>query len=149
MQRAIIILLLTFITGCSFALPYRDSGNHQEARVVAVGLTHAVLGDDSELRSKFWDYSGQVIDSLESQPGYIGHSLRFSISGREVWTMTVWSSEQALNDFVDSDIHMTAINEGVSALEEGSFARVLLPRSEVPLDWAEAQRLLEESPRKY
>ena len=149
MRQLLVVLLCTLITSCTIARPFYDSGNNRNAGLVSVGLTHAVLIDDTELRSDFWEYSARVINSLESQPGYIGHSLRRTLFGKEVWTMTVWSSEEDLDNFVESDVHTEAVREGISAIEEGAFARIEIPRSEVPLSWEKAEKLLNESNRRY
>ena len=116
--------------------------------MVTVGLTHAILYDDPELLRQFRSNGRNVIASLESQPGFIGHKNRRRTSGLEVWTMTVWSSEEALNNFIRSDVHQAAIRKGLGAVKYGEFARTIVPRSESPLTWKKANKLLKESPRK-
>jgi heme-degrading monooxygenase HmoA len=85
---------------------------------------------------------------LESQPGFIGYKTRRRVSGMKVWTMTVWTSEEALNKFVRSDFHQAAMRNGLAAVKYGEFARTTIPPSEAPLSWKNANKLLKESPRK-
>ena len=62
--------------------------------------------------------------------------------------MTVWTSEEALDKFVQDGVHQFAIENGLAAVKFGEFARTIIPRSEAPLSWRKANKLLEESPRK-
>ena len=148
MRLELFIGVLLFLSGCYNGMPYQDNGKYPEVEMVAVGLTHAVLYDDPQLLPQFRSYARNVLASLESQPGFIGRKTRRRISGKEVWTMTVWTSEEALNKFVRSDVHQAAIGHGLAAVKSGEFARTIIPRSEAPLSWKKANKLLKESPRK-
>ena len=148
MKLGLIFCMILFLTSCYQGLPYDDNGKYPEVEMVAVGLTHAVLHDDPQLLPRFRTYARNVLASLESQPGFIGYKTRRRISGKEVWTMTVWTSEEALNTFVRSDVHQAAISYGLDAVKYGEFARTIMPRSEAPLSWKKANKLLRESPRK-
>ena len=148
-MRVILILsLFLSLSSCYNGMPYYDDGRYPEAEMVAVALTHAILHDDPELLSQFRSYAGNVLASLEGQPGFIGYKTRRRVSGMEVWTMTVWTSDEALNEFVQSDFHQAAIRNGLAAVKYGEFARTTIPRSEAPLSWRKANKLLQASPRK-
>ena len=148
MKLGLILGMILFFSSCYQGLPYDDNEKYPEVEMVAVGLTHAVLHDDPQLLSQFRSYARNVLASLEGQPGFIGYKTRRRISGLEVWTMTVWKSEEALNKFVRSDVHQAAIMFGLDAVKYGEFARTIMPRSEAPLSWEKANKLLRDSPRK-
>ena len=143
-----LIGVFIMLSSCYNGMPYQDNGKYPEVEMVAVGLTHAVLYDDPQLLPQFRMYARNVLASLESQPGFVGYKTRRRISGLEVWTMTVWTSEEALNKFVRSDFHQAAIKHGLAAVKSGEFARTIIPRSEAPLSWKKANKFLQESPRK-
>ena len=148
MKLGLILGIFLILSSCYNGMPYQDNGKYPEVEMVAVALTHAVLHDDPQLRSQFGVMGRNVLYSLESQPGLIGYKTRRRTSGKEVWTMTVWASEDALEKFVRSDVHQAAIRYGLSAVKFGEFARTIMPRSEVPFSWKKANKLLKESPRK-
>lgn len=131
MRIVLFVLIVTMnmtISGCTLSMPFKDTGNYAEADTVVVGLTNARLSENKSKRDKFWDYSAKVIDSLESQPGFIGYSLKRTLLGKEVWTMTVWASEKHLNDFVKSTQHQQAISNGLIGIDQGGFARTTVER---------------------
>ncbi len=148
MKLGLIIGIFLFLSSCYNGEPYHDNGKYPEVEMVAVALTHAILHDDPQLRSQFFENGRNVKHSLKNQPGFIGQKLRRRTTGKEVWTMTVWTSEEALDKFVRGDLHQTAIRNGLAAVKYGEFARTTIPRSEAPLSWKKANKLLKESPRK-
>ena len=116
MKLGLILGVIIFLSSCYNGMPYYDNGKYPEVEMVAVGLTHAILYDDPELLRQFRSYGRNVIASLESQPGFIGHKNRRRTSGLEVWTMTVWKSEEALDKFVRSDVSLcSSSNNGVTS----------------------------------
>lgn len=158
---ALASLFLGGVSGCAFASSFRGESRLREiaregraglgvhggagskAASVTVGLTNAVL--DGKTRAVFDDYTRRVIKSLPDQPGYVGHSVRSRPFGNEVWTMTVWRDESALDAFVASDIHRTAIRQGLGAVKSARFARFEWPADRGPPTWAEALRVLEQA----
>jgi heme-degrading monooxygenase HmoA len=148
------------LRGCAFGSSFRGEGRLREiARegrssnspageqaqkpTVMVGLTNAVL--DPKTRAVFDDHTHRVLRSLPQQPGYVGHAVRTRPFGNEVWTMTVWQDEQALDAFVASDVHREAIRRGLVAVRSARFARFEWPADRGAPTWAEALRVLEEA----
>ncbi len=148
MRLRLILGIFLLLSSCYQGNPYYDNGKYPEVETVVVALTHAVLNDDQQLRSQFNANGSNVIRSLKNQPGLIGYKTRSRLTGNEVWTMTVWTSEEALDKFVQDGVHQFAIENGLAAVEFGEFARTIIPRSEAPLSWKKAEKLLKESPRK-
>ena len=148
MKHGLILGIFLFLSSCYNGVPYHDNGKYPEVEFVTVAITHAVLNDDQQLRSQFNANGSNVIRSLNNQPGLIGYKTRSRFTGNEVWTMTFWTSEEALDKFVQDGVHQTAIVNGLAAVKFGEFARTVIPRSEAPLSWKKAKKLLKESPRK-
>ena len=150
-----LILLFSFF-GCVIDTPLKGPGVESRtgemadgAETVFVGLTYAVLVDDPKLRSTFWSHVGKVEESLPGLPGFVGYSKRKQLFGNEAWTMTIWTDEKSLDDFVESDVHQTAISESMKALDAATFARIELKREDIPLSWKTAMQILDMYGRQY
>jgi heme-degrading monooxygenase HmoA len=113
-----------------------------------VGITHVTLGDEREKNGVFWDYTRQVIESLPEHQGYLGHKLRKKLLADEAWTMTVWADEDALDQFVRGSVHVMAMGNGLPAVKSARFVRLILPRTQTPLDWDTAEQMMSEKGRK-
>ena len=149
---ALAILPMLNIVGCAISTPYRSAdtgGAATENDTVLVVLTHAELAEGTEDASTFWSNVSAVADSLDGRPGFVGYRLRRELFGRNSWTMTVWADAASLDAFVQGDIHQTAIREGWPALARARFARVTLPRSEIPISWEQVEALLDATGREY
>ena len=115
---------------------------------VVVGITHVELHPDSDANSLFWQHTYRVIDSLENQQGYLGHRVRRDLGGASGWTMTVWEDEAALISFKQSNVHTTAIANGLPAVANARFLRLTLNKSELPLPWNELEKKMDQQGRK-
>ncbi|MEM7023415.1 MAG: hypothetical protein AAF637_12605 [Pseudomonadota bacterium] len=150
-----IVSLLT-LTGCVYTTSFRGPGYDAERGVtmgdkdqVVVALTKAVLREDGVGRSDFWTNVFVVSDSLAGRPGFVGSSLRTEVFGKNAWTMTVWTDEASLDDFVYGEVHQTAIREGFGALQAVRFARLAVGRDAIPISWSRALEILENEGRSY
>jgi hypothetical protein len=150
-RRRIVALLPAWLSGCALATPFRTPPGAEGAlgdQAIAV-VTHAVLVDDPGLRRLFWRHTEAVDAALPAQPGYLGHSKRTTLGGGEAWTLTVWSDRRTLEAFVETTVHVTAINEAMKALVRARFARFPVAADEVPPSWRRALAALEERGRTY
>lgn len=137
------------LSGCQLATPFAGPGYDRERGVtladagdtVTIGVTNAVVRPFQ--RAAFDDYTRRVIKSLPENNGYIGHSVRSRILGNEVWTMTMWRDEDALNAFVRSDTHRAAMREGLSGVKRAKFLRSQWPRTSPPPTWDDILARLE------
>lgn len=144
------VAAVPFLASCQMAAPFKGPGYTPGKGVtlpgatdtVWIGLTNAQL--DGSNRAAFDDYTNRVIRDLPNREGHIGHSVRTRVFGNEVWTMTVWRDEAALNAFVRAPVHREAMREGISAVKSARFARFAWPASQVPPSWDEAKRRLSE-----
>lgn len=137
------------IAGCAMATPFRGPGYSSRNGVtlagvgetVWVGITNAVVNGST--RKVFDDYTRKVVRSLPTNDGFIGSSVRSRIFGNEVWTMTVWRDEAALDAFVSSPSHRAAMREGLAPVIRAKFLRCEVPRASVPPTWDDVLRQLE------
>ena len=151
MKSIALILMPLLLSGCFYvSKPFSESPALKDLpddATVMAAVTPVKLGDDSEKNDVFWEYSEKVVESLETQPGYLGHRLRLRLLSGEAWTMTVWRDEPSLNNFVRGEVHMAAIIEGTDAVAEGRFVRFPVPRSEAPPSWETVERMMDEQGR--
>ena len=139
-SAALGIVATLFASACELSSPLRGPGSSRCADAPGVGdtvmvaVTHAVL--DAEERGPFDDHSARVIDSLPSRDGFVAYGLRTRLFGNEVWTMTVWRDEAALNAFVSSSTHEAAIEGGLHAVIRGQFDRFSWPANQPPPSWS-------------
>lgn len=137
------------LSGCQLATPFRGPGYSSREGVtlpgahvtVWVGITNAQV--DGRTRGVFDEYTRKVVRSLPEHDGFIGHSLRSRVLGNEVWTMTVWRDEAALDAFVSSPSHRSAMREGLAPVIRARFLRFELAASAVPPAWSEVLGRLE------
>ena len=154
MLRRIPLLLALFsavgLSACNVSTPFLESGKPTAAGdTVFVGLTHAVLEDDRQSRSLFFDYVQEVEDSLSANPGYLGFSKRVALFGDDAWTMSIWSDEASMDAFVQGDTHQRAIRKAFRAVESARFARLEINAKDAPPTWEEALQILESDGRSY
>lgn len=143
---------LVGLSACEVATPVRGPGLDARAGVtlpeagenVVVVVTHAVL--DASKRGPFDEYTRKVAESLPRNPGFIAYSLRTRLLGAEVWTMTMWVSDDAADSFTVSPTHRAAIREGMAAVKSAQFLRFEWPRSSRPPSWSEIKRRLASAP---
>lgn len=132
---AAVVSTAAALTGGQMATPFRGPGYSRShgvtlpgvGPVVVVAITHATL--DARLRGPFDDYTRRVIASLPSQADHVGYSVRTRLLGNEVWTMTVWKDDAAVEAFMASPVHRTAIREGMAAVKTAQFLRFEWPTS--------------------
>lgn len=59
--------------------------------------------------------------------------------------MTVWKDDAAVEAFMASPVHRTAIREGMAAVKTAQFLRFEWPTDQVPPPWSEVMRRLESA----
>lgn len=137
------------LSGCALASPFAGTGYDEDRGVINPGagdrvvvvITQAQLGRAD--RGEFDDHTRRVIRDLPNHEGYIGHSVRTRVLGDEVWTMTVWRDEAAMERFVTSPVHSAAIRAGLPAVRRAKFVRESWPAWAVPPTWGQALRRLD------
>ena len=139
------------LTGCAIGGSF-SPGERYESDLgdqAVVVITEAAISSQPGAREEFMALSRKVSDSLESRPGYLGSAFRFEVLGTKVWTMTAWTNEQSVNDFMFSGPHHAAIGRTFVLVDDGRFARTTIPRDQMPMSWEDAMTLLDTDGRNY
>ncbi|MCZ8344296.1 MAG: hypothetical protein O9301_14775 [Leptospira sp.] len=144
--------LMASISNCVVGTPFQKSSKLsdykiKEDTVVVVALTEVeTKGSISDLWT-FWKRVSSVRESIESNPGYLGGSIRRQLFGSKAWTMTVWKDEESIDNFVYAKEHERAMKEGGPAVKRGRFYRIQKQWKEVPIPWEVAEELVHEEGR--
>lgn len=151
-----VFLALIFIltSSCVFAPPFKGPKYDAKTksltldpnREVILALTNATL--ERKKRGGFDSRSKTIFQNLESYEGYIGGTVRVEIFGDEVWTMTVWENEAALQNFVNSTRHLDAMYMTNQAMKKFRHFNVKVLAKNLPLTWEQAQLLLNSKEMK-
>jgi heme-degrading monooxygenase HmoA len=140
---------LLVLGSCTVATPFRGPGYDRRAGVtvatedgqVLVALTRARL--DRATRAPFDRSIGRVAGGMDQFDGLVGFSFRKELFGPEVWTMSVWTDQQALDRFLESALHDEAMAAGGPATQAFEFHAERLPAQEIPIPWSRALSLLD------
>ncbi len=154
------LLAMVLLSGCAISTPFKGPGYDakqgslrnaagQVSNDVIVAITLATLEGDRADRRIFWTHVRKVEESLATQPGLLGYSLRTEILGSSAWTLTVWETEDALRAFVEDLVHQDAMRAGKPALAIARFARFSAVPAKIPLAWDDALNILDRDGRSY
>ena len=146
---ASIAVVVPALTSCRVGYPFRgpwyDPAKgvvHPAAgREVFVAVTQGDIasGQDSALSGQLrW-----VLRTMDEHDGLIGYAVRRQLLGRRVWTTSVWVDRASMLRFVRSPQHREAISRGGVPRSSIIAAYASVEAARVPLDWREAERLLE------
>lgn len=143
--------LAAVLSGCAIARPFQttQAGLGLCKGEAIVSVTEATVKSDAASREVFWRNIRAISDSLPSQPGLIGYSMRQEPLGNTAWTLTLWADEGALASFIYSGRHDTAMTEARDATASMKFARFRRACDLGPPSWDEALAKLAESARSY
>ena len=107
------IISLLSLSGCQIATPLKSVASKEldpNAELLVVE-THAKSGQQGH--GEVYRQTGKLLDSMEGQPGMIGHSIRRTIGGEKARTMTIWEDEASINAFVRGATHHAAVGEAM------------------------------------
>ncbi len=88
----------------------------------------------------FLKFLFQIQKQLRSTPGIIGYSLRARPLSRKFWTLSAWTDEKALMDFVAKIPHGHAMKAMIPHMGPTNFTKWNVLGSALPLPWEEAMR---------
>jgi heme-degrading monooxygenase HmoA len=106
------------------------------------------MTDDQKHKWQF-RFRLSLVETLPRQPGLLGYSVRRELLSNEVWTMTVWSSDEARRNYVYSPLHQEAITETYGAIRQARFARYVTTAAELPPTWPAALQRLAATKDSY
>ena len=88
----------------------------------------------------FLKFSFQIQKQLRTTPGIIGYSLRAKLLSRNFWTLSAWTDEKPLMDFVAKIPHEQAMKAMISHMGPTKFTKWQVLGSALPLQWEEAMK---------
>lgn len=110
---------------------------------LVLALTHLQVKNLPGPGKKFGDHANEVGTYLftEEPPGWLGAAFR-NVGKLNWWTMTVWTDEVSELQFVVSEPHGSAMVDFPDIVVGGESRSVVVPASELPIDWDAALDLL-------
>jgi hypothetical protein len=88
----------------------------------------------------FFRFSFQIQKQLRTTPGAVGYSLRAKLFSRNFWTLSAWTEEKSLMDFVMKIPHEQAIKAMLPHMGPTKFTKSKVLGSALPLRWEEAMQ---------
>jgi hypothetical protein len=85
-----------------------------------------------------------VQEQLEDARGLVGYSMRAQLLGKKAWTLSVWTDEGSLQEFVRKPPHADTMRKSIIQPGKSRFVRYALAGSKVPPSWDEALAQLEK-----
>jgi hypothetical protein len=141
--------LITFFTGCAYTAPYRRIGEPPSASMGTVRPAVVAVTEVEHRRGRFRPFfadTKQVLAELPGQDGLLGYSFRIQVIGRMAWTLTVWRDYAALDAFVRSPAHRSAVLRSADTTQATKFLTYEAAVAELPPTWPNALRRLAEAP---
>ena len=116
-----------------------------------VAATHArPAAGQSDAFHDHVDAIQETLDGMDVDSGLVGYSLRGEIGGNDNWTLTVWTSEEAMMGFVVSPVHAAAMANADVLLEKGTFTHWEEPdATALPPEWDRVLDSLDEAEALY
>lgn len=149
--------MIALMFACAISRPFEGPGfsdgaltsDHAGPFLVA-GTYARPYGDQTDAFDDHVAAIQESLDAMDEESGLIGYSLRGEIGGRDRWTLTVWTSEEAMMDFVVSDVHLAAMSAADVLLEDASFAHWEEPdATALPPEWDLVLDQLDAAPASY
>ncbi|MEM7013787.1 MAG: antibiotic biosynthesis monooxygenase family protein [Verrucomicrobiota bacterium] len=155
MKVLLVILLLAGVgiawasvghVGYSFRGPGYDPNSGVTTKLegpVIIALTDGKIKRGSG--AAFFKELRQVLDAIPESEGLIGYAVRKELLGNKVWTLSAWTSRDALKRFVSSESHRQAVKAGgISPATVHSVTLEMSP-SELPISWKRVENILEDA----
>jgi len=86
----------------------------------------------------FGVYTLRIVGQLSRTPGVLGYSLLTHVFHRRFWTLSVWDSEAALQQFVAENPHSHVMRALQGKMDQTYFVRWHMRGAEFPPRWQEA-----------
>jgi hypothetical protein len=97
---------------------------------------------------RFLRWTLRIRKQLSKAEGAVGYSLDARMLRKTFYTLSAWSSAEAMNRFVHSGDHASMLADMAGRLGQPVFVESNASPAELPLDWDEAkQRLADERAR--
>jgi quinol monooxygenase YgiN len=87
----------------------------------------------------------KIRKQLAQAPGLVGYALDAHIAKKTFYTLSAWTSREALDEFARTDPHHTLIVAIRPKMDQTEFVFWTCSTGDVPLQWSDARRRLEEA----
>ncbi len=92
----------------------------------------------------FLRWTLRIRHQLSEARGLVGYSLDARLFRKTFWTLSAWTSQEALEDFVGMDPHRSAMVGIRPHMRQSSFVFWSAKPEELPLRWEDARRRVTE-----
>lgn len=119
------------------AMPWKTLGTVNPARDYLALLTYLPLYHRWRTPTMIF-HTRRVVAQLQQTPGLIGFAMRARPLNAEFWTLSVWDHDMALQAFIETGAHATAMRAMTPWMGETRFIRWKLRGVDVPPRWQDA-----------
>ena len=92
----------------------------------------------------FLRWTLRIRHQLSGTDGLVGYSLDAHLFRKTFWTLSAWTSQEALEDFVQVDPHMSGMAAIRPHMRPSTFVFWTVKPEELPLRWETARRRINE-----
>ncbi|AXG83047.1 DUF3291 domain-containing protein [Streptomyces paludis] len=112
-----------------------------------------VMASRLEVRSKkdvprFFLKSLSAWGQVRKAPGALGASLEAQLIGGVFYTLSAWESRDALYAYARAEPHKSIMIGLRATMRDSTFTFWEVPVEQLPIDWKDAKRHIEEQARK-
>lgn len=94
---------------------------------------------------RFIRWASRIRRQLATAEGCAGYSLDAQLTRKHFFTLSAWSSPEAMNAFVRSGAHAQMLTEMAGRLGTPTFVESAASPQQLPLDWTAAKQRLTEA----
>ena len=96
--------------------------------------------------SRVLSYVRLVQRRLDRTEGLIGYAFRANFYRQQLWTLSIWTDQASLREFMDDVIHQQASEDLSSYIERAEIRQWEVLGRDVPPSWEDALAHLEDPP---
>jgi heme-degrading monooxygenase HmoA len=149
MKPALFALSAVAMSACTVSQPFEGPGykdgkvtsNHDGDFIAVVGAL--VVKDDQGSKELFDKRSQAIQESLNDNKGLVGASFSLTLGSPEYKVLTVWETEEDMYEFVTTDEHAKAMDDGPEMASGGRVVYWSVQRENVPPTWDDANAKLD------
>ena len=92
----------------------------------------------------FLRWTMRIRGQLGRSPGLVGYSLDAHLLGKTFWTVSAWTGQAAMQDFVHQDPHAAGMAAIRPHMGRSTFVFWTVTSDELPLKWSDVRRRVDE-----